>query len=278
MQGFSQLQFMRQGIHQVKTKRDLTETSEQPSKKRPAFTLSGSDLGFLKPTIAKRDFRKIREYIDTHGFGPTTPALTRHLSADIFRQHYYDKSVLMEFCREIGISTIGLKNEINDRIDLYLRTKKITRIEVPKKTGTPDSEEGLRLDKIVVNYKSDPKTRAFLQKHIGDFTGFSAYVQKWLKARLANGEIFTYGDIVAEHKRFLQGKQSERVSGKRPVVAHDSCQFNQFYIDYSHDTEEMPHTAKEAWFLVRDTAGAKTYERYKEKIQQIMTQINAIEL
>ena len=70
---FSGLQFMRQGVHQVKTKRDLTTTSEQPSKKRPAVTLSGSDLGFLKPTIAKRDFRKIREYIDTHGFGPTTP-------------------------------------------------------------------------------------------------------------------------------------------------------------------------------------------------------------
>lgn len=297
---FGQLQIMREGVDKVKNKRELILDSKQASeqlkvassdvtllelqsKKRQRVTsndevtLSGSRFGFLRPNIPKSDFQKIREYVSIHGFGATTPPLTRDLAADIFRQHYYDKTVLMDFCRQIGISINGLKNEVNDRIDLYLRTKKITQITMSKKSGSADSEQGLRLDKIVVNYKSDPVTRAFFEKHIPGFTGFSAYVQKWLKGRLSNEETFTYADVIEEHKRFLKGKLKERVSGKERIVAHDSCQFNQFYIDYSHDSQEKPHSAKEAWFLVRDTAGDKTYARYKEKIQQITGQLDAKE-
>jgi hypothetical protein len=120
-----------------------------------------------------------------------------------------------------------------------------------------------------VNYKSDPATRAFFTKHCEGFTGFSALVQKQIRERLANGETFTYADVIQMHEHFLANKNSAKASGQATTVAHDSCQFNQFYIDYSHDAEPKAHTANAAWMLVRETAGDKTYQRYKARITEI---------
>ncbi len=230
-------------------------------------------FGVKREKAASIDAEAIKSYIDEHSFGPKTPALTRKLAADVFRLHYYDKKELMEFCQSVGISTCGLKNELNNRIDVYLRTGRVTQARPQASSGSPDSELGLRLDRTVVNYKSDPVTRAFFQKHIPEFTGFSAFVQKWLKERLAQGDRFTYSDVIEKHIDFLHNKHQAKANGEATVVAHDSCQFNQFYIDYSHDPEAKIHTAKEAWDLVRNSAGEKTYERYQERILEIKSLI-----
>ncbi len=108
------------------------------------------------------------------------PALSSELSPEIFRQHYYDKKTLTTFCREHKIPATGLKNELNERIETFLRTKKVVIVKAPQKFSRtpPDSQLGLALDKQVIHYKSDPATRAFFAKHIPNFTSFSAYVQK----------------------------------------------------------------------------------------------------
>ncbi len=100
-------------------------------------------------------------------------------------------------------------------------------------------------------------------------------VHIWLKEKLANNENFTYAEVIEEHKQYLKDKTRAQVRGEATKVAHDSCQFNQFYIDYSHDPAKKPHTAKEAWGLVRDSEGEKTYERYQEKITEISAIIDA---
>ncbi|MDX2346987.1 MAG: SAP domain-containing protein [Legionella sp.] len=209
----------------------------------------------------------LKNYISKNGFGPQTPLLSRALSADTFRQHYYDKQTLIKFCRSIGIPTSGLKNDINDRIDTFLRTGHVVAVTSKKKSKAviPDSEAGLLLDKQVVYYKSDLITRNFFQKHIPEFTGFSALVQKQIKARLNQGEIFTYCDEIEMQQLFLKNKNKSKIK----QVAHDACQYNQFLIDYSQDKTPKIHSAKEAWLLVRDSAGEKTYQRYHAKIDEI---------
>lgn len=229
---------------------------------------------FMKPKTDVNQFSAIRAYIQKNGFGEKTPALTKSLNADVFRQHYYDKNTLLDFCNLHGISPVGLKNELNDRIDLFLRKGIVTRKQPVKKSDKWDSESGLHLDLTVVNYKSDDKTREFFAKHIKDFK-FSAYIQKWLKERLKNGETFTYGDVIEEQKRFQKEKSAAKSAGKPLKVAHDSCQMNQFYSDYSQEPAAQPHTRQEAWELVRDTAGDKTFARYKLQIQEIIQKINA---
>lgn len=211
----------------------------------------------------------IKQYIADHQFGPQTPPLRKTLSAAVFKQHYYDKQELMDFCRSVGISTCGLKQDLNDRISLFLQTGCVTVVETPKKSSRPDSEMGLSTSQVVVNYKSDPTTRAFFEKHIPEFTGFSALVQKQIKERLAAGEVFTYGDVIEMHQSFLRNKESAKANGTATKVAHESCQFNQFFIDYKHDPDVKVHSNMEAWILVRDSAGEKTYQRYKNRIGEI---------
>lgn len=263
------------------------EYTEKTATEEPAST--SSDESGVKNTSSysqqasaffesdeRQSFMKIRRYVDQHGFGPTTPDLAIGLSSEIFLKHYYDKQTLLEFCREHGIPSQGQKNELTCRIEHFLRTGKILHVNTPKKNTLPfDSELGLSLDRQVVNYKSDPVTRRFFEKHIPQFTGFSAYVQKWLKERLANNENFTYAEVIEEHKQYLRDKTRAQVRGEATKVAHDSCQFNQFYIDYSHDPAKKPHTAKKAWELVRDSAGDKTYKRYQDKIQEISALVDA---
>jgi hypothetical protein len=211
----------------------------------------------------------ILHYIEENGFGEPIPQLRKGLSADVFKQHYYDKNELMDFCRSVGISTTGLKQDLNDRIEIYLRTGLVTVVQPAKTSKRADSEEGLSLSKQVVNYKSDPITRAFFARHIPEFTGFSALVQKQIKQRLADGETFTYSDAIEMHKAFLQNRVHARVTGQATTVAHDSCQYNQFSIDYNHDQSRKLHAMIDAWMLVRNSAGAKTYQRYKDKIEEI---------
>lgn len=215
------------------------------------------------------DDTAIVQYIKKHGFGSKTPLLSKTLPAKVFRQHYYDKKELMDFCRSIGISTSGLKEDLNKRIELYLQTEKITVIETIKKSTKSDSQAGLTLDKFVVNYKSDLATRRFFERHIPQFTGFSALVQKQIRQRLAQGDTFTYGDVIEMHKEFLQNKKEMKNSNEEHKVAHDSCQYNQFFIDFSRDSGHKLHSAIEAWMLVRNSAGAKTYQSYKDKIEKI---------
>ena len=204
-------------------------------------------------------------YIRDNGFGEPTPPLTPALQADVFRQHYYDKQELMDFCHDKGISTTGLKEDLNKRIEIYLRTgQKIVVKPVPR-SSIPDSQGGLRLDKRVVNYKSDSKTRAFFERHLPGFTGFSALVQKQIKQRLADGEVFTYGEAIEMHNQFMRDKQSGRLT----TVAHDSCQYNQFFMDYKADEGQKLHSNKDAWMLVRNSAGPKTYRRYQGRIAEI---------
>lgn len=214
-------------------------------------------------------FIAIKAYITKHGFGTPRSKLVRGMDADIFRQNYYTVTELKEFCDEIGISKAGLKPDLSIRIETYLRSDKIIGTHSYKPTGKPDSQFGLSLNRKVCHYKSDSKTRAFFKDHIVGFTGFSALVQKQIKERLANNESFTYGEVIEMHKQFICNKEQARASGECKVVAHSSCEYNQFSIDYAGDTTSKPHTLAEAWELVRTTVGANTYERYQQRIQEI---------
>lgn len=222
-----------------------------------------------KTGMSVKIINELRDYIKSHGFGAPIPELAKVLSVDEFKQHYYTVVELKSFCNSIGISSAGVKSRLNARIEKYLSTGKVTVVKPYKPSGRPDSELGLTLDKKVIYYKSDPNTRAFFQQHILEFTGFSALVQKQIKERLSKGEDFTYGDAIEMHKQYLIDKRKAKAQGGRRKVAHDSCQLNQFSIDYSSAPGAKAHSSKEAWYLVRDTAGKKTFMRYKERIDEI---------
>ena len=225
----------------------------------------------ISDTHHQETLRLFHKYIQSNGFGSPREPLTLSISPDVFKQCYYKKNQLMLFCQQHGISTVGSKHDLTRHIDYFLRTGNIKSDSKKPNQGKADSEQTILLNTPVVHYRSDVKTRAFLKNHIPQFTGFSAWVQNKIRERLANGEVFTYADVIQMHLTFLLQKDRAKATGEKMKVAHDSCQYNQFAIDYKNDPNIKPHTLMDAWKLVRDTEGDQTYQRYKNRVNEILS-------
>jgi len=61
------------------------------------------------------------------------PILDKRISVKDFKDFYWLKIELVNFCRENGISSVNGKIEISNRIIEYLETGKIPRIKTQKK-------------------------------------------------------------------------------------------------------------------------------------------------
>ena len=219
--------------------------------------------------VNEETLRRFHEYVRTKGFGLPVENLTISMPHDVFIQSYYKKEQLRAFCHQYGLSSAGSKHDLTKRIEYFLRTGSIKHDHRKPIKGRADSQQTIMLDTQVVNYKSDAKTRAFFENNMPDFNGFSAWVQNKIRERLVNGDIFTYADVIEMHRAFLRQKDQAKAMGKPIKVANDSCQFNQFAIDYKNDIHAKPHSLRAAWLLVRDTVGEQTYQRYQNRVIEI---------
>ena len=61
------------------------------------------------------------------------PVLDKNLDSKTFRDYYYLKEELVNFCRENGIPVSGGKIEITDRIAYFLDTGKILSAQTTRK-------------------------------------------------------------------------------------------------------------------------------------------------
>ena len=64
------------------------------------------------------------------------PALDRNLDSKTFRDYYYLKEELVNFCRENGIPVSGGKIELTDRIAYFLDTGKVLSAPAAKRKVT----------------------------------------------------------------------------------------------------------------------------------------------
>ena len=98
------------------------------------------------------------------------PKLDKNLDGKTFREFYYLKEELVDFCRRYGLPTSGGKLEITERIAHFLDTGEVVAAKkVQKKSQiigniTTDTE-------IEPNFVCSENHRAFFKEHIGN--GFS---------------------------------------------------------------------------------------------------------
>ena len=110
--------------------------------------------------------------------------LDKNLDGKTFREFYYLKEELVDFCRRYGLPTSGGKLEITERI--------IGNI-------TTDTE-------IEPNFVCSEKHRAFFKEHIGNGFSFNVAFQKWLKSNTGK----TYADAITAYYRILEEKKSSK--------------------------------------------------------------------
>ena len=118
--------------------------------------------------------------------------LNKNLKASEFKEYYFLKEELKEFCRNEGLKLSGSKSQLEERIICYLDTGKSSDDSNPTKNNTnfqksnlnkAIASEEITLDSILgENFKCSEDKREFFEKEIGKGFKFKVQFQKWLKS------------------------------------------------------------------------------------------------
>lgn len=132
------------------------------------------------------------------------PELDIHLDADIFCQYYYLKEELIAFCREQGLSASGGKEEITERIAIFLKTGKKTPA-VRKQRKKPVQRTAIRKEDLIeAEFVCTQTHRAYFEQELGSSFSFHVAFQKWLKANAGK----TYAEALEAYET-IQQKQTK---------------------------------------------------------------------
>lgn len=109
------------------------------------------------------------------------PDLDKNLDSRTFKEYYYLKEELIDFCRKNNLQATGGKLELIERIANFLDTGNRTyKTHTTKKTKIVDE---ITLDAIIEeNFVCSEKHRAFYKEQIGNNFSFNVAFQKWLKS------------------------------------------------------------------------------------------------
>ena len=130
------------------------------------------------------------------------PVLDKNLDSKTFRDFYYLKEELVDFCRKNGLPVSGGKLQITDRIACFLDTGEIqapSKVKRKVMTVSDISEDTI----IEVDFICSEKHRAFFKEHIGSSFSFNVAFQKWLK----NNAGKTYKEAIAAYDQILEEKK-----------------------------------------------------------------------
>lgn len=131
------------------------------------------------------------------------PILEENMKGNDFRNFYYLKEELENFCRANGLPASGSKIELTDRIACYLDTGEILSTKSLHKNKT---NMGVITEHTIIepNFVCSEKHRAFFREEIGNSFSFNVTFQKWLKDNTGKTyaqAIERYYQIIAEKKK-----------------------------------------------------------------------------
>ena len=177
------------------------------------------------------------------------PKLTRNLDPEEFKEYYFLKEELKDFCRAEGLRVSGSKEDLEKRIVHYLATGEELKQSGTKKIQT-DSVSEITLDsKLGENFKCSEDKRAFFENQIGKGFKFKVKFQKWLKANPEK----TYRDAIDAYFE-IQGSGEKTEIGKQ-------FQYNQYIRDFFENNDDKSlDDAIKCWKYKKSLKGHNKYE------------------
>lgn len=179
------------------------------------------------------------------------PILNKNLDSKTFRDFYYLKEELVNFCRENGLPVSGGKLELTDRIAYFLDTGEVLPVLAPKKKAAGIST--ITLDtKIESDFVCSEKHRAFFKEHIGPTFSFNVAFQKWLKSN--NGK--TYQEAIEAYYQIIENKKK----GKTKI--DKQFEYNTYIRDFFADNQGRTlEEAIQCWKYKKQLKGHNRYEK-----------------
>lgn len=177
------------------------------------------------------------------------PKLTRNLKAEEFKEHYFLKEELKDFCRAEGLKVSGSKQDLEKRIIYYLTTGEELKEATIKQNSTESSSDISLESKLGENFKCSEDKRAFFENHIGKGFKFKVKFQKWLKANPDK----TYRDAINAYYE-IQNSNEKTEIGKQ-------FQYNQYIRDFFENNDDKSlDDAIKCWKHKKSLKGHNRYE------------------
>ena len=178
------------------------------------------------------------------------PKLDKNLSPEEFRQYYFLKEELKDFCRTEGLKVSGSKGDLENRIVHYLSTGEELKEPSVKQNSTQKLAEISLDSKLGENFKCSEDKRVFFENEIGKRFKFKVKFQKWLKSNPDK----TYRDAINAYFE-IQNSNEKTEIGKQ-------FQYNQYIRDFFEDNEDKSiYDAIRCWKYKKSLKGHNKYEK-----------------
>ena len=175
--------------------------------------------------------------------------LTKNLSPYEFKEYYFLKDELKDFCRLEGLKVSGSKKDLENRIIHYLSTGEMLEEPVVKEVSN-NSHSTITLDsKLGENFKCGQDKREFFEKEIGKTFKFKVKFQKWLKANPDK----TYREAIDAYFEIQNSKEKTNIDKQ--------FQYNQYIRDFFKDNDgKSLEEAIKCWKFKKSLKGHNRYE------------------
>jgi hypothetical protein len=176
--------------------------------------------------------------------------LSKDLTPDEFKQYYFLKEELKDFCRAEGLRVSGNKQDLENRIVHYLATGE-ELVEKKSKQKPAEILTEITLDsKLGENFKCSEDKREFFEKEIGKGFKFKVKFQKWLKSNPDK----TYRDAIDAYYEI------QNSAGKTKIG--NQFQYNQYIRDFFEDNgDKSLDDAIRCWKYKKSLKGHNRYEK-----------------
>ena len=179
------------------------------------------------------------------------PDLDITLDGKTFREYYYLKEELVDFCRKHNLQATGGKLELTDRIAEFLDTGNRNSATHIKRKSPSVGE--ITLDTVIEsNFVCSEKHRTFYKEHIGKSFSFNVLFQKWLKSNAGN----TYRESIEVYYQILEDKKKNKTTIDRQF------EYNTYIRDFFADNKgKNLEQAIKCWKYKKSLKGHNKYER-----------------
>ena len=179
------------------------------------------------------------------------PNLDIKLDSKTFKEYYYLKEELIDFCRKNHLQITGSKLELTERIAKFLDTGERTYQIYNTRKTTIANEIALNTT-IEENIICSEKHRAFYKKQIGDSFSFNVAFQKWLKSNSGK----TYQDSIIAYYKILEDKK------KNKTTIDKQFEYNTYIRDFFNDNKDKSlEQAIKCWKYKKSLKGHNKYEK-----------------
>ena len=188
------------------------------------------------------------------------PRLTRAMSLEAFRESYWLKVELQDFCRQHGLSTMGGKQEIAARIEVFLQTgDKLVPAASPasspeaRRFNAAAATSFTMQTRCPAGFKCTQEVRRFFVAHLGEKFRFTVTLQQHIR----DNPGITFQAIADEWLR----QEQRRKKGWKPEIA-SQFELNRFTRDFFADPRNKGKSRQDCldeWKRARARPGAHGY-------------------